>query len=487
MRFIKYAFFFLVLLVLAFSPIQLRYSLLKEAPLKGFYKHREFPSLKFFTWRRWFPSAFQDEFSNCLNDNIGMRNSLIRLNNQFDYSLFSIIHNKGFIQGCERYLYEEDYLHEYNGNSFIGEAVIYKKLARLKNVIDSLNAHHIPLLLIYEPGKASFYPEYIPRRFHPEKRSQNNFDCFLQYSHKLGLPFMDMNSYFQKVKDTSHYPLFPRYGMHWSIYGVSIAVDTLNKSIETATGRGMPKFKIQKVIQSPIPLGTDNDIGEMLNLACPLRPTPGAYPRISFDTSPSRSLSALIIADSYYINIAEAYGRKLFRNQEYWYYNNKIYPYQNHNPPPYVDKSNLREKLKKFDVILLMVSEINLHCGFWNFADEAFLAFHPEIRDDHVYTNENQIRNERSWFKFLVQKAKSLDRPLDEMIRNDAEYTFFNNYNEIPEKIRQDSIIHLVLSIQNNGEWLSAIRKKALERNVSLDTMLYRDANYLYDQSKQNH
>ncbi len=482
---IKVIILFLLLALLVISIIQFRLKLFREAPLTGYYSQSELPKLKYFTWTRWFSGEFQDQLSLRVNDNIGFRKSLIRISNQYDYSLFGIIHAKGFIQGKERYLFEEDYIHEYNGTYFIGQRTIDKKLSRLRNVMDSLRSYHIPLLLVYEPGKASFYPEYIPHRFHPDKREETNYDYFVKLSRDLGLTFTDLNSYFLQMKDTARFPLFPRYGMHWSLYGVPYAVDTISRLIESETGRTLPDFHIRRLNVSDTPLGTDNDIGELLNLACPLQPTPGAYPVVEFSHKPGKSLSALVIADSYYVNIVEDYGSRIFKTQDYWYYNKKVYPYQNNDPPVYVDKSNLRDKLLKYDVVLLMVSEINLHCGFWNFADEAFLAFHPEIADPMIYNIENEIRNDREWFRFMVKKSRLQDRPLEEMVQGDAEYTFFTNYSNLQGKSTIDTIHYIALTIKNNPGWMAVVEKKAHDLNIPVDTMVMLDARYSYDQSKK--
>ena len=173
--------------------------------------------------------------------------------------------------------------------------------------------------------------------------------------------------------------------------------------------------------------------------------------------------------------------------QDYWYYNKKVYPYQNNNPPQYVDKSNLRDKLKKFDVVLLMVSEINLHCGFWNFADEAFIAFHPEIKDRKQYDIENEIRNDREWFRSVVVKAQLQHKPLEEIIHGDAQFTFFNNYDNLPNKGYWDTIQYITLKIRNSAPWLAQVEKKARALNIPLDSMLTLDAMYSYDQSKKKH
>jgi hypothetical protein len=482
---VKALLLFLILLVLTAPLLHFTFKVPREPELKGFYKKSEPPSLKLFTWHRWFSSWFQDEMATRLGDASGFRNSLIRISNQYDYSLFGQIHAEGFIRGKNRYLYEEDYIHEYTGKYFIGGAVLDRKLSRLKNVRDSLQAHNIPLFFVIEPGKASFFPEYIPERFRPDRRGPTNYAYILQKCKEMGLPVLDLNSYFLQRKDTAIYPLFPRYGMHWSLYGVPFAVDTLAKALERSTGTALPDFTTQPVVASSTPHGTDNDIGELLNLICPLPPTPGGYPAIRFRNGTTGSLAALVIADSYYINIVETYGRNLFKSQEYWYYNRKMYPYHNNDPPEYVDKTNLREKLLGFDVVLLMVSEINLHCGFWNFADEAFLAFHPGTKDPLIYGIENEIRNDREWFRFMVSKARLHNRPLEEMVREDAAFTFNANYEQLQGKGYWDTVYWLTHKIRNNAEWFAEVEKKAAMMQISVDSMLVLDAIYSYDQTKK--
>jgi hypothetical protein len=608
-----------VLLMLALPVLQLKLKLFTESPLGGYYTKIEKPSLKLFSCAGWFDGSFQDTLAFRINSHIGLRGPLIRVNNQCDYSLFGMIHADGFVRGKGGMLYEEDYIHEYTGNYFIGTAPIDKKLARLKNVMDSLKAHGVTLILVFEPGKASFYPEYIPDRYfdelptnrqesgivfrasgqkrpialsantvwgigywalgqthkvtqsllhsltHSISQSVNqsisqsffrhaspitrhdfpvtrhaspvttfpsrvtrhpslvtNYTHYLSRCLELGLPFIDLNQWFLQMKDTSRYPLFPRYGMHWSLYAVPLTVDTLVKAIEANTGAGLPgfcawiagegkgiqmsKFKCQNsnvktqnqsvnqsisqsikysFTHSEAPLGTDNDIGQLLNLVCAPKRTNEVYPVIAFDTAAPRTVDALVIADSYYVNIVDTFGQKLFRKQDYWYYNKKLYPYQNDNPPKYVDKSNLREKLLGYNVILLMVSEINLHCGFWNFADEAYLAFHPEERDTWIYDIENEIRNERSWFRFMVRKAGIQQRPLDELITADARYTYYSNIANYPPRNREDSIYRIALSIRNSPDWFEVVKKKAVERNIPIDSMVMIDAEYTWEEQRR--
>ena len=170
----------------------------------------------------------------------------------------------------------------------------------------------------------------------------------------------------------------------------------------------------------------------------------------------------------------------------YWYYNSKVYPdiIDNENPV-YVDKSDLKKKLGEFDIILLMTSEINMHCCYWNFVDEVYQAFHPEHEESHVYDIENRIRNQREWFRFMVGKARHQGVSLDRMIRMDAEYSFYNEYNSIENKNREDSIAYIAISITKDPGWFRQVEEKAKARGIPVEEMIDQDARYLYDQRKK--
>ena len=473
----------IVLLLLTIPAIQQHTALIPEVPLKGYFYQEPMPSLKYFTWHRWFSGDFQQLFTTRLNENTGFRPSLIRVRNQYDWSFFGITHAKGFLKGKERVLFEEDYIHEYTGRYFIGERPVDKKIQRLKVVSDSLEAHGIPLILVFEPGKATYFPEFIPDSFDIARKTTSNYEVFTRLANRYDLNFIDLNKYFLEMKDTVTYPLFPRYGMHWSLYGVHLAADSLNRYIATATGARMPGFTPVASKYSDRPIGTDYDIGELLNLLFPLCPAPGLYPEVPFSSIPDGNLPALIVADSYYINLVETYGKKMFGHQDYWYYNSSLYPHQNESPPVRADKSNLREKLLQYKVVLLMVSEINLHCGFWGFADEAWQAFHPETPDSHLEQIENMIRIDREWFRFLVKKSEKSGRPLDDVIRSDAEYVFNSRFASLENKTLADTLQNIRINLAFNPDWVRQMKQVAWRRNIPLDSAMLADASRIHAQS----
>ncbi|HNY02382.1 MAG TPA: hypothetical protein PKG48_07340 [Bacteroidales bacterium] len=485
MKIIKPFLFLLFLVLSVIPPVQVACRFLPDPLLKGYFRPVAEPELKYFTWRRWFAGTFQDSTVQRTNEHTGLHNTLVRLRNQADYTLFGETHAPGFIRGKEGWLYEEDYIYEYTGRYFVGPRAIDRKIDRLKNVSDTLAALGIRLVVVIEPGKASYYPEHIPARYRPDRGSLSNYEYFIRRSGAAGLPVLDLNRWFTRVKDTSRYALFPRYGMHWSLYGANLAADTLSKYIGRLTGVPMPSFRPARIELSDRPRGTDYDIGDLLNLACALPAGRYAYPEVPFASMPDGKLPALIIADSYYINLVENYGKKMFGKQDYWYYNYSLYPHQNDQPPLKADKSALDSTLKQYRVVMLMVSEINLHCCFWNFADEAYRAFHPEVEDSKFDEFENTIRIDREWFRFMVRRSVEEHRPLDAMIAANASYMFNANYEAFEHRTRLDTIHHLRLSIPNNPEWMKNVERKAKLWNVPLDTAMMADAIYSYNLSKK--
>ena len=344
----------MVLLLLIVPLVQYETGWIDEPLLKGYYQSKERPKLRYFTWERWFSGEFQSVTAQKFNDNVPFRSPAIRIANQYDYSLFGISHADGFLRGKKGWLYEEDYIHEFTGRFFIGERVIDRKLNLLKGVVDSLASYGIPLLIIHESGKAGIYPEYIPDRFRPDVRGLTNYKYFMKRSADFSLPVLDLHPVLLSMKDTSRFPVFPRYGMHWSHNATHYIADTLSRFLEKVTGTSMPRFRATHTRISMQSEGKDYDIGELLNLLLPLPETPNGYPEVPFAEMDDGKLEALVVGDSYYTLLVETYGRKMFGRQVFWYYNNSLYPYQNEVPPRRVDKTGLRAKLLSYDVILLM-------------------------------------------------------------------------------------------------------------------------------------
>src|SRR4051812_45271689 len=100
----------IILIALLFVPVaQNLFSFAKTKPLKGAF---ELPDKKPFTINDWFEGNFQQAYDNYYETHIGLREVLIRIKNQIEFSLFNQTTSWTII-GKDNYLYEEGYINAY--------------------------------------------------------------------------------------------------------------------------------------------------------------------------------------------------------------------------------------------------------------------------------------------------------------------------------------------------------------------------------------
>ena len=390
-KLIKKLLILLIIGILFLPLLQQKYKLIKFKPLNGYYVINKKPdSLSFKTW---FNESFQKKCSKYLDDNFGFRQPLIRLNNQINYSFFKQTEAKNVVVGKHDCLYEEGYILDYTGYNFIGTLYWDDLLRRAKLLQDTLKrAHNIDLIFVFEPGKASFYPEYIPDRYNPQNKTISNMDYLIAQTKKRGILALDLNSWFRSIKSTSPYPLYATYGVHWSTYGMFTAADTLAKFIEHQRHIDMPELNWEAFPVTNTLKDVDFDIEATLNLLFELPHLQMCYPKISFITKPNKTRPKLLtIGDSYYwAFISNQIVDSMYSGHQYWYYFTGIWP-DIWTPKNISVELNLQQEIEKQDVILLSMTELNAFYGYWGFIEAAYDIYYP-----------NQNHEEYDFIKQLV-------------------------------------------------------------------------------------
>ena len=265
-------------------------------------------------------------------------------------------------------------------SNFVGKDSIQNELRRVKWVQNYLkNEKNIDLILVFEPGKASFFPEHIPERYHSENKTISNYLNYTQECKTLKINCLDLNAWFMSMKSTSKYPLFPKYGVHWSTFGMCLAADTLVKFIETTRGIDMPNPYWKEMNITDELKDVDFDLELTLNLLFPLPHEIMAYPKLAFENESGKIKPRILtIADSYYWSIYNSQiPEKVFGKHEFWYYNRTVYPDIWGDKAVYVDHTKDKEMIEKQDVILVMITEMNLNRSFFGFFDDLYKIYHP--------------------------------------------------------------------------------------------------------------
>ena len=361
---------FIVVMVFLFLPmIQGKFKIVHEKDLHGDVP----PEKPVFSFKNYLEGEFQDKKEIYFNHNFGFRKFCVRLNNQISYSFFKEARAKDVIVGKDEYLYEKLYIDTYLGKDFIGEKAILEKVRKLKMIQDTLKKKDIDLFVVLTPGKAQFFPEYIPDKYFKEKPTISNYSVYVKDFEEKGINFIDFNKWFSQMKDTIAYPLFPKTGIHWSTYGGILAADSIVKYISSVRQIEMPKIIQDKIELTKKLQGEDDDIEKGMNLLYAVPNHEMAYPsfRVVSDSKTMRP-KVLTVGDSFYFQIFNSgIAKEIFNNSEFWYYYEKIFPEDPNNLKTLADV-NVPVKVEKNDVIMLMVTDANLGSFSYGFIDDLY-------------------------------------------------------------------------------------------------------------------
>jgi hypothetical protein len=472
----------LMLFAMALPALQKQFNLFPVKELEGDFYLAEKLQL---SWSSWYNGEFQANFDEYLEDHIGFRNFFVRVNNQIDYSLYRIPHAEGVVVGKHDQLFEYDYIRAYMGGDFLGEKIIDKKMRMLRFLqLHLKETFDIDFVLVFEPGKASFYSEYIPDDFLNNKEENTNYDWFIKKAEKYNVKYINLKEYFMQLKGNTQYPLYPQYGTHWSIYGMSYAADSLIRYIEKTRDIDMPEaiidtFQVEKHARRP-----DYDVGKTLNLLWRLKEKePLAYPVYRFEEKPENTKPmVLVVGDSYYWNIFNTgIPKNLFKNEAFWYFFSQVYP-DSYYSPKSVDDLNIKEEIEKQDVIFLMVTERFLYKFSWSFLEKTYAIYAPISEYDRVFSYKNAILGYDVWFNNVIDKARNRNITLGEMLDLEARYQF---QQVEPEKFYIfDGLNYYINQIVQTPDWIEKIKAKAEQNNLDLDELLIVEADYAFKNYK---
>jgi hypothetical protein len=377
-----------------------------------------------FNWRDWFSRDYQDQKEKFLKDNFGLHNYYIRLQAQLRYNLFNKASAAYVVVGKNNYLFETGYFDAYYGRDFIGRKKIEAFTRQLRCVQDTLEKQGKMLLVVLAPGKASFYPEYIPSEYRSAP-ALSNYIYFRHVFRRSNLNHIDFNKYFIEQKYKSPYPLYPQFGIHWSNYGSIMAFDSIVKYAEHKLRTDLPDLDIGPLTMSDSLRHTDNDVIKGMNLIREPKSFAMAYPefKVVYDSARHRKPRLLVVGDSFWWYM---YSTKMpetvFSDLEFWFYNEAVYP-ASFNAQLNVKEINYFEKIRRADVILIMHSESTLARFGDGFVEMSYRTLcDPEVKDEKLQNMKAIIRATPEWYAEIVRKAAARKLSVDSMLTLDARY-----------------------------------------------------------------
>jgi hypothetical protein len=368
----------LMLMVMLLPLMQSVYPLITEKPLKGTYTPIAKPS---FSWTAFDSLVYQEKLEQYASEQFGFRNSVLRIRNQFYFSVFNESPNQLYYVRDDGYLFERLYVEEYYGNNFVGDSTLRTLASSIKLLQDSLMAHHKLLITVIAPSPAFFNSEYLsPMLDHDPQQTKTNYASFVKLAADAKLNCIDANKWFMELKGKTPYPLYSKHGSHWTIYGATLAFDSIYALIRDNGYEGLSVQRAANAMNSAMGR-SENDIPPVCNLLFNQLPQPIYYPDSNLLQHPAKKISVLTIGDSYYGTIVRTgMPSYYFTSPDYWFYNSlELQPHEKYDTIKR-GKSFLKNELDTHDVFILMVTPHNIpNCG-WGFIQGAQVQF---IKPEH--------------------------------------------------------------------------------------------------------
>lgn len=425
--------------VLAAILLQSFTHIVKMNPLKGFDKEERPPvELSFKTY---YDGSYQDYLTEHAKRNTGFREFFIRNYNQVAYSCFNKITNKNIVKGRDQELYLKMYLNEATGVTFKqhfadvneAKAEAQKNVEETLRLIDTLHQHGKAFLFVFAPTKPAVYPDKLPSYYKNHLTDFSLEEYYIQLFKENHIPHIDFYHYFQDIKDTFPYPLYPRTGTHWSEATIPYVADSVLKKLAEITGYKLPSVNFIDDNLSTDYSVQDGELEASMNLLFPLNKP--AIPRPVFeltDTVGTDKPNLLVVADSYFTQLRNSTFIEAFDAWEFWVYNRDV------------QSSNPQHQWKQLDQ-LLDADEV------LNNADIVMAVFTAPMYYTYMFG--------------FPQTAQNL----------------FQN-GEISEGAKLQAVIQM---IKDNEDWMKAVEKQAEERGLTVEQNLRRNAIYVLEKKKQ--
>jgi hypothetical protein len=380
-----------------------------------------------FSWPAWFSGRFQAKREDAISDSFGLRELYIRIRNEVDFDVFRKTNTGDIIAGDSDRLFDVGYARAYGGFEYLGVNEVINKVKKLKAIQEAIRARNKTFLVVLAPGRGTFEPEYLPARYRTGR--MNNYECFAALLNAAGVNHIDFNGYFKAMKGRTRYPLYYKYGAHWSEFGACLAGDSIVKRIEQMRNIKMihPDMSNVKVEEEN---GGDVELESELNLIRNLK-RGKAYVFDVKRTQDSTKIrpTVMIIGDSYFWGLAVDYSFwDEFSNGIFCYYFHEFYR-RGASRVEARNEINLEEEIGKADIIIVEATEKNyadIGCAFTNEAYNLLCNEGPDkywINPKYIQLLKEKregILGNKDAMKYMEAKARDRKLPLDSMVTLDA-------------------------------------------------------------------
>lgn len=476
---------FAILMVLLFLPMLQAHVLhIPLKPLNGVTIETEKPVFDLAAYRSGNYAKQEEAY---IGEHFGFREPIIRFYNQYLWSCYRKTYAHDVVAGKKGWLYTPESVRDYYGTEMhrwqpspeAARCNFDREIKYMNRVREILKENDVELLAFIAPEKSFLYPEYLPEHEH-DTTTFNACTYFLQKFEKTDFPCIDMNRWFQQMKDTVSYPLIPQTGGHW-VFPAVYAADSLFRFMGDLKGIELPKLHIGTLHESDNH-GADNDLERLLNLSLPIRKHYGYSPTAEVTVESNASSlkpKVLFIGNSFMWGISNQVPlQELFSDVEFWYYFSTAYFGKDLKHTVSVVDFNLLEKLLDFDYIVWFTTGNQLNKGTNGFANSAILTLGV---DDSI---------RRAYVRRIADTLCRDDMhtvSTDSILRKEA-FSILQNHPEIIPELNADTLTtqnseipyaKVIKDIRKDSAWMAALEAQRFLRTATMQQMLHAEVDHI--------
>lgn len=475
--------FVLVFVQEKWHPFQLK-------PLDGASFKTERPEL---TLKNFASGQYQSNVEQYSRENFGFREWHIKLYNQLNYSLFNQTTCHFIVPGKEGWLFYTEAFNDYYGIEPIHQYKTYdrarewaRKNVRMMNKLRYvLKDYGVEFLCFMAPNKAEIYPEYLPYHQPAPADAIHTAAYYDSLMTSIGFPHVEMTKWYQSMKDTASFLLFPKRDTHWR-YSAVYGYDSLFCYMNSLNNFGIPDIHIDKLVKLDT-MYPEND-EQTLNLIFPIgNDSPKYRADISVDCGEGcRKPKVLFVGDSFVWDL-ETYmpWRQLMDYVEIWFYNKSAFMGFEKEKHPIGEINRLRSILNA-DYVVWYSSGYQWGLSSYDFVEDALLRLcvTDSLFEAQIPWVMDSLGHDNEFWKYHSQWQYSEHR--EDSLRKYAIKTLKDNPELIPglegeamPTIRNTHAIQLAQQanhIVNDKLWNAALHIQASKTGRLFDELLDEEA-----------
>ena len=471
--------------------VQEKWHPFKLNPLAGVTFTTEKPELSL---KNFASGRYQSNSEQYSRENFGFREWHIRLYNQFNYSLFNETTCHFIVPGKDGWLFYTEAFNDYYGIEPIHQYRTYdrarewaRKDVRLMNKLRYvLKDYGIEFLCFMAPNKAEVYSEYLPYHTPAPDDAIHTAAYYDSLMTAIDFPHVEMTKWYQSMKDTASFLLFPKRDTHWR-YSAVYGYDSLFCYMNSLNSFGIPDIHIDKLVKLDT-MYPEND-EKTLNLIFPIgNDSPKYRADITVDCGEGcRKPKVLFVGDSFIWDL-ETYmpWKEILEDVEIWFYNKSAFMGFEKEKHP-INEIDRLQSILKADYVIWYSSGYQWGLASYDFVEDALLRlcvtdslFDAQIpwvmdslrQDNHFLKNHNQWCNSEYY-------EDSLRKYAIKALRDDPELIPGLGGEAMPT-IRNTKAIQMAQqanAIDGDKHWKTALRIEASRSGRPYEEVLQQEVN----------